>query len=764
MKHEKDLIYFIALINGIDFLEKNDSIKKCIHNYSIDINEWGSYIDRAGQLTLGIEEFSIISYLKDKSVKPLVSLLHNIKKSTWNDQWVLPAKKETIDKTNFAIRNTHELVDISSLIDGFNQELNLQTFHSLEACISSVMELIKVYFSNIPVTYEENDISLYDFLRMRAAIALCLYETKERTDGVNFQLVGADFSGIQSFIYQIVSKYAAKNLKGRSYYLRLLSDAVVRKLLHDMQLSKMHIIYNSGGGFYLLMPNNACYNAILEQSIIEIEQSLFKSYKTSLYVAIDKVEVSQEVLLHNADLGLSDIWAELFDKRDQKKSTRFASIIQEDYDAFFEPFDQGGESLVDAITGEELLETDKVKLHENMDSKVYVSKSTAKQIELGKLLKEIELVVVAHEALGCLDFLKITCINPAELDVYYYFLSPLELESVKHELNEYDGIEIVSYNQHHRQAVILENSNISFTSSYYGGTEYDMPRHLTFEEMTDDEQFVRLGILRMDVDNLGSIFQQGIIESKANLCRYAQLSRSFDYFFSGYLNTIWRQDIHMNESFIIYSGGDDVFIVGKWNTTIDIAKQISDDFEAYTCYNEAFSISGGVATVKPKFPIMKGAEMSAQEESRSKSHVCGSFQKNAFSFMSVAMHWKNEYPQVKNLKDNIVKYCGSSESIINHSFIGKLLMHYENAHILNHKVTNYRIYWLLVYDLGRMKQRLRNNQEAVDFIDTCIKEVSNGTLNTLNHQGLISNYHPLELWALAARWAELEIRTINTKL
>lgn len=764
MKHEKDLIYFIALINGIDFLEKNDSIKKCVYNYSIDINEWNSYIHRAGQLTLGIEEFSIISYLKNKSIKPLLSILHNIKKSTWNDQWVLPAKKETLDKNNFPIRNTHELVDISSLIDSFNQELNLLSFNSLQASTSSILELIKVYFSNIPVTYDENDISLYDFLKMRAAIAVCLYETKERTDGINFQLVGADFSGIQSFIYQIVSKYAAKNLKGRSYYLRLLSDSVVRKLLHDMQLSKMHIIYNSGGGFYLLMPNNARFNAILKHSTVEIEQSLFESYKTSLYVAIDKVRVSQEVLLHKADVGLSDIWAELFDKRDQKKSTRFASTIHEDYDAFFEPFDQGGESLVDVITGEELLEHDKIELQRNTDSKVYVSKSTAIQIELGKLLKEIELVVVSHEALDCLDCSKITCINPAHLGVYFYFLSPLELDGFKNELNEHDDIEIVSYNQNNMQAVVLKNSNISFTSSYYGGTEYDMPRHLTFEQMTDDDQFVRLGVLRMDVDNLGSIFQQGIMESKANLCRYAQLSRSFDYFFSGYLNTIWRQDNHINESFIIYSGGDDVFIVGKWNTTIDIAKQISDDFEAYTCYNDAFSISGGVATVKPKFPIMKGAEMSAQEESRAKSHVCGKFQKNAFSFMSVAMHWKNEYPQVKNLKDNIVKYCGNSDPMINHSFIGKLLMHYENAHITNHKVTNYKIYWLLVYDLGRMKQRLRYNQEAVEFIDTCIKEVSNGTLNTLNQQGLITNYHPLELWALSARWAELEIRTINTKL
>ena len=99
----------------------------------------------------------------------------------------------------------------------------------------------------------------------------------------------------------------------------------------------------------------------------------------------------------------------------------------------------------------------------------------------------------------------------------------------------------------------------------------------------------RLGVLRMDVDNLGKIFQGGISPERATLSRYSALSRSMDYFFSGYLNTIW-QEVAPEQSIIIYSGGDDVFIVGSWEQTIAIAKRIKEDFRKFSCGNPNFSI------------------------------------------------------------------------------------------------------------------------------------------------------------------------------
>ncbi len=51
----------------------------------------------------------------------------------------------------------------------------------------------------------------------------------------------------------------------------------------------------------------------------------------------------------------------------------------------------------------------------------------------------------------------------------------------------------------------------------------------TFEEMCENPNFSRMGVLRMDVDNLGNIFQKGLPANRATLSRLAALSRSFDF-------------------------------------------------------------------------------------------------------------------------------------------------------------------------------------------------------------------------------------------
>jgi CRISPR-associated protein Csm1 len=73
---------------------------------------------------------------------------------------------------------------------------------------------------------------------------------------------------------------------------------------------------------------------------------------------------------------------------------------------------------------------------------------------------------------------------------------------------------------------------------------------------------------------------------------------------------------------------------------------------------------------------------------------------------------------------------------------------------------------MISYDLGRMKQRYKKEEDVKNIIDNCISEVC-GNKKILNGNALDTNYHTLELWAMASRWAELEIRTknnINKKL
>ena len=59
-------------------------------------------------------------------------------------------------------------------------------------------------------------------------------------------------------------------------------------------------------------------------------------------------------------------------------------------------------------------------------------------------------------------------------------------------------------------------------------------------------------------------------------------------------------------------------------------------------------------------------------------------------------------------------------------------------------------------DLSRMKERCSTDVHIL--IDNCIREVCDKSRNTLNGKSITTNYHALELWTFAARWAELEYR------
>lgn len=176
----------------------------------------------------------------------------------------------------------------------------------------NLLNLLFRFATNVPSSDKCLDVSLYDFVRVASSIAICLYEnnkdkTKHQSEK-DFLLVGGDFSGIQSYIYQIVSKYAGKSLKGRSFYLTLLSDAVVRKLLAATDLRSTNIIYNSGGCFYLLAPNTKDTKDRLDKAIAGIEKSIFETHGTQLFVAIDYMEFSATELVNKRKEGAVQIF------------------------------------------------------------------------------------------------------------------------------------------------------------------------------------------------------------------------------------------------------------------------------------------------------------------------------------------------------------------------------------------------------------------------------------------------------------------------
>lgn len=148
----------------------------------------------------------------------------------------------------------------------------------------------------------------------------------------------------------------------------------------------------------------------------------------------------------------------------------------------------------------------------------------------------------------------------------------------------------------------------------------------TFEKFAQKAEGIkRIGVLRADVDNLGQTFVAGFAGKYATLSRTAALSRQLSIFFKYYIRSILKNgEYHIDgekklterNATIVYSGGDDVFIVGAWNEVIELSIDLQEKFKKYT--QGTLSISSGIGIYECTYPIGAIANETGEMEAESK--------------------------------------------------------------------------------------------------------------------------------------------------
>lgn len=781
---------FDALVNNQEDTGNNLLSLACSHHLKPDqLTPLAAIIRLADHLSSGMDRSSDLSYQDEQVVSEwdkfrrvrMVSVFEGIGKNNTSLKYHLPVAELTLDTSFFPSTDFQNPPDYKKLWDGFISEFKCIQATSFNAFCETLLNLLWKYSSTIPSsTVHLPDVSLYDHLKTTAAFAVSLYDwglVEDNQPENPFLLIGADLSGIQSFIYDIISKGAAKNLKGRSFYLQLLIDSVLQKFLKTLDLPKSNIVYSSGGGFYALAPNTPQVAAELRKFRERIEEAVFIEHGTSLFIALDSIEVSKETLLNNSDETLGDQWARLTEKLSKLKRQRYSHRMVADYSSFFEPGETGGTEAKDAITGEEFNADDLKELYDLRGNKVsdsqisedtdIIKKTTWQQIALGKALREAKYWVTSESKISYWG--NAIAVNPLSLGIWHYFLTEENISKKKELLaGSADEVRISLLNCNDTlQCNFLDSSikgkNNIFGLNFYGGNAFPDKdgEPLTFDELAkgEENQFSRLGILRMDVDNLGYIFRKGFDNKTKTFSRYSALSRNLDWFFKGYLNTIWKSKPEFKKNtFIIYSGGDDLFIVGKWDSLILFAEEINCSFRKWVCANENITLSGGIAVVPPKFPIMKGASEAGEAEKLAKGYVNKHSDneisvKNAFTIFGMPLSWDNEYNIVKTYKDRILQLLKKDE--IPRSFVSKIYAHGMKTSFVNGELKPLNALWMMAYDFSRMEQR-KISEGATELLREC---KTNVFANSYNGKPIHSPYQFLQLINLATRWAELEIRS-----
>lgn len=629
----------------------------------------------------------------------------------------------------------------------------IKHFNDLKEAVKSaksnfLLNTIEYYGSSLAASSFLYDISLYDLIKIASAICHCL----ESGNG-KLRILGGNVSGIQAYLYDIVSKRASKLLKGRSFYIQLIADTLCDAFLEEFSLSPCHVVYSSGGGFYIIIPSENETQKKFEDIRKALTQKVYEVH--GIHLSVD-FEVTEEF---EQDDDISQIWGQLFRKINANKLKRLSSNPEILKNLFLKFVEEGGLSNEnrDAITNEEIPKEARYEFLGEETDKIKVSALTKAQIDkIGKNLKEAKYWITSKE--------KINSKNAFEdLLGYWHLLS----DRVPNDLPAISNVRILNQPRPDSSFFLYGGNNtpeFNDTNINLVDREEDKVKPgdpLTYDIMARGEGLDLLGVLRMDVDDLGSIFISEIGTYKS-LSRYATLSRSLDWFFKGYLNTVHQQKNkeYKDKTLIVYSGGDDLFVVGRWDLVLEMALEIQADFSEWTGNN--LTISAGLVSLPPKFPIMQAANMAGREEKKAKEYEykCNltekEIRKNSISLFGKPLNWQREMPIVKELRDVFFRLLDTYEA--NESILQKIQMHGSACAEQEKKNLRKKWTWNLIYDLSRFENALRSkNKKAADIIANLRDEA----FKDEPYRSKQSNYRYIILMQMAARCVELKRRTLG---
>ncbi|MEZ5040684.1 MAG: type III-A CRISPR-associated protein Cas10/Csm1 [Saprospiraceae bacterium] len=702
---------------------------------------------------------------------------------------------DLLDDTLFKVRNEKGLEsDYRKLWEQFEQEFALLPTGSFDGFFVSLLALLKKYTWCIPSsTMDMPNVSLFEHLKTTAAFAACLYDfwvTNEQAfefEGASLKLKPnidpvlmccLDLSGIQKFIYDITSRKASQSLKGRSFYLQLLLDNLLSLILtHEkIQQTQANIIYSSGGTAYFLLPNTPNVEKGLVEAYQMIQQFAWDEHKGKIFPALSWLSFRYEFHATDgsiksnqaADLRtLGDLWQKVSELAGIQKRKKFKSLLTQTFDDFFSEkgrtAQQAQTTATCAVTGEPILgKAENIGRDDTEENRTLVLPSVKYQTDLGRNLKDCQYLI---QWMGKGDKL---------------FDSINYCSRITSDINDTNNRKLVSepsaiFSQFNDTDFLVNHTadHAAYTFHFYGGNkqpemideERGENRVKTLEELcyTDPvkKEFSKLGILRMDVDNLGKIFRDGFDEKNKSFSAYATLSFLLDLFFSGYINSIWEgKEKFKSHVSILYSGGDDLFALGRWDVLLNFAAKVQKSFSAFTGRTD-ISLSGGMVIVDRKFPIYKAAALAGEAEDKAKAYESSKWgDKNAICFFDETISWNREFEFVKDTKKKFFRFIKDEQ--LNRSLLHQLQRYKSLKDFGEHrqkkegKAKDFSYKWHSAYYLKRFADRHQNRPEGVK---TLLQELQE---RILHEREFDSADRYLDLVALAARWAEYELKIIES--
>jgi len=505
----------------------------------------------------------------------------------------------------------------------------------------------------IPATYHGgiSDVSLFDHLRTTSAVALGLWrsgipeaEVDSLLDGKRdatankpyLSLIAGDVCGVQRFVYAQSSSATASQLRGRSVYLELITEAAALLLLRRLHLCRANLLHVDAGRFVVLA--HCIDDDTLTSFRRSFSQALLKHHRGELDLAL----VAEELRPDDFD-NLPAAWARVDRQMVQAKRRQFGDLeARQLHEELFGLQEAGAASEVCAVCGAD-------------GARWNTPGGDERECDLCHSLNEL------GQQLGRADYL---LMHPVEeippgtrvqgWQNLFFFGLGLAVQLV-------DGAQQIDLTSAVAGSTLLRLGSTDFLTADMARAAgmAKNPPSLGFRFMPQVSPWEKdgteavaglatmaqgsrgaslVGVLRMDVDDLGSLLRCGLGDN-ASLSEFCSLSFLLHLFFRGCVGSVCTGSIHHEGNgtvYPIYAGGDDVFVLGSWSELPDIAWSIYRDFADFACGNPLAHMSGGTSAGDPHMSVYQLSEAARESLECSAREESG---KNAFDFLGQTLGW-----------------------------------------------------------------------------------------------------------------------------
>lgn len=734
----------------------------------------------------------------------LVSVLSRIRFK--EDGGIAPAYLQLSDLGKGVACNGDEAIDPAALqahMSAFMAEIGFLKQQKSHLKTNALLSLVEKYGSCLPVlgSPPQSDIPLSAVARIAAALVNCWHlmgadfpavpDRKEKL----YTLIHGDVSGIQKYIYRISSaKGVAKSLKGRSFEISLLTDQAVSYIMKRLQLTAANVIYNSGGSFMLLAPATVRWEndkqptlqvtAALQQIF---DEACYQRFQGEIFLGLGAADFSGEEFQAEQ---FPAVWELATRKCTEVKRQKFVNLISGNYDQVFLPRGTGREEKTCDMCQEEHSPGNPLKHYQDEEngSEYWLCRHCDHLKDAGRELSRAGYLAEVFAEKPNSNQLKSLRLKPLPLtdpSIAYYLIRKNRIESIPGDAVHYQSFAIPDLKSGFPLAGIIADEQSDLGYRFYGGNDLPLDENgdpAEYDELAENSTGLRrLGVLRMDVDNLGQVFRVGLSEYLGDEplrrqlppARMIGLSRLLDYFFSRKVSQLRGEAQYKDHISVVYSGGDDLFVVGSWDRVVKFASRIYEEFNAFV-KNPHLTLSGGMSLVPKKFPIHKAADLAGQAEAAAKA-LPG---KNGFTFLDKPLKWDHfsvAESICQALQEAIKPKQVSGEETdkaLSKGILDRLRRIYglydkkrrtlrkwkkkEVPQINDHlEVLRYDKWrWMLVYSLSRMKA---NNKQSKDLIEQLQDGLIKNTWPGASGNGKLEK-DLIEFIDVPTRWAEFLTR------